>query len=74
MRYLIVSSFPSLTASPSGVSPLLVIAPIVVSQIISVWKCMDKVLLTNSIATNELCTCYYKYYTLSNMAARWVAS
>ncbi len=30
MRYLIVSSFPSLTASPSGVSPSLVTAPIVV--------------------------------------------
>ena len=34
MRYLIVSSFPSLTAIPSGVSPSLVTAPIyiVVSQ------------------------------------------
>ena len=30
MRYLIVSSFPLLTASPSGVSPSLVTAPIVV--------------------------------------------
>ncbi len=30
MRYLIVSSFPSLTAIPSGVSPSLVTAPIVV--------------------------------------------
>ena len=32
MRYLIASSFPSLTAIPSGVSPSLVTAPIVVSQ------------------------------------------
>ncbi len=32
MRYLIVSSFPTLTASPSGVSPSLATAPIVVSQ------------------------------------------
>ena len=30
MKYLIVSSFPLLTASPSGVSPSLVTAPIVV--------------------------------------------
>ena len=30
MRYLIVSRYPHLTASPSGVSPSLVTAPIVV--------------------------------------------
>ncbi len=36
MRYLIVSSFPSLTAIPSGVSPSLVTAPIVVSHADSV--------------------------------------
>ena len=30
MKYLIVFSFPLLTASPSGVSPSLVTAPIVV--------------------------------------------
>ncbi len=44
MRYLIVSSFPSLTASPSGVSPSLVTAPILVSQTVSgmQWRIQER--------------------------------
>ncbi len=50
MRYLIVSSFPSLTASPSGVSPSLVTAPIVSGD--SDSPCMSGMYNSETI-TNE---------------------